>query len=65
MKEETPLGSPFIGEPKCSRLAKVGGRVASPCGQKISNLSPSCGGGDKEEDSRRERREKRGGGVAG
>jgi hypothetical protein len=59
MKDETPLGSPFIGQPRCGRPAKVGGRAARPCGQMLSNLSPRCGGGDKVEYSRRERREKR------
>jgi hypothetical protein len=59
-KDEAPLGSPFIGEPKCGQPAKVGGRAAGPCGQKLSNLSPRCGGWDKGEYSRRERREKRG-----
>jgi hypothetical protein len=38
MKDEVPLGIPFIGEPRCGRLAKVGGPAASPCGQK----SPIC-----------------------
>jgi hypothetical protein len=56
MKDEAPLGSPFIGGPRCGRPAKVGGQAANPCGQKLSNLSPRCGGLDKEEDSRRERR---------
>jgi hypothetical protein len=44
MKDEAPLGSPFIGEPRCGWPAKVGGRAASPCGQKLSNLSSRCGG---------------------
>jgi hypothetical protein len=44
MKEEAPLGSPFIGEPRCDWPAKVGGRAANPCGQKLSNLFPRCGG---------------------
>jgi hypothetical protein len=60
MKDEAPLGSPFIGEPRCGRSVKVVGRAASACGQKLSNLSPRCGGLDKEEYGRRERREKRG-----
>jgi hypothetical protein len=60
MKDEGPLGSPFIGEPRCGQLANVGGQAANPCGQKLFNLSPRCGGWDKEEYSRRERREKRG-----
>jgi hypothetical protein len=53
MKEEVSLVIPFIGDPRC-------GREAIPCGQKLSNLSPRCGGCDKGEDSRRERREKMG-----
>jgi hypothetical protein len=32
MKDEAPLGSPFIGEPRCGQPAKVGGEAASPCG---------------------------------
>jgi hypothetical protein len=59
MKEEAPLHTPFIGQSRCGRSAKVGSRAASPCSQKLSNLSPRCGGCDKEEDSRKERREKR------
>jgi hypothetical protein len=35
-------GSPFIGELRCGWPAKVGGRAASPCGQKLSNLSPGA-----------------------
>jgi hypothetical protein len=53
MKEESPLGSNFIGEPRFGWPAKVGGQVTNPCGQKLSNLSPRCGRSDKEEDSRR------------
>jgi hypothetical protein len=33
MKEEAPLGNPFIGEPWGGRPAKDGGQVADPCGQ--------------------------------
>jgi hypothetical protein len=44
MKDEAPLGSPFIGEPRCDRSGKVGGQAASPFGQKLSSLSPKCGG---------------------
>jgi hypothetical protein len=44
MKEEAPLGSPFIGEPRCGQPANLGGRAAIPCGQKLSNLSPRRGG---------------------
>jgi hypothetical protein len=44
MKEEAPLGNPFIGEPRGGRLAKDGGRVASPHGQSPSILSQRCGG---------------------
>jgi hypothetical protein len=33
MKEEAPLGNPFVGESRGSWLAKYGGRAASPCGQ--------------------------------
>jgi hypothetical protein len=44
MKDEAPIGSPFIGEPRCGRPVNLGGRAASPCGQKLSNLSPRCGG---------------------
>jgi hypothetical protein len=32
MKDEAPIGNPFIVEPRCGWPAKVGGRVASPCG---------------------------------
>jgi hypothetical protein len=39
VKEETPLGNPFIGEPRGGRLAKDGGRAASPCGHCPSTLS--------------------------
>jgi hypothetical protein len=28
MKDNAPLGNPFIGEPRCGRQAKVGGHVA-------------------------------------
>jgi hypothetical protein len=38
MKDEDPLVSPFIGEPRCGQPAKVGGRAAIPCGQN----SPIC-----------------------
>jgi hypothetical protein len=31
MKDKAPLGKPFIGEPRCGRPAKDGGRVVSPC----------------------------------
>jgi hypothetical protein len=44
MKEEAPLGSPFIGEPRGGRLAKDGGGAASPCGQSPSILSQRWGG---------------------
>jgi hypothetical protein len=33
MKEEAPLGNPFIGEPRGGRAAKDGGQAASLCGQ--------------------------------
>jgi hypothetical protein len=33
MKEEAPLGNPFIGEPKGDWPAKDGGRAASSCGK--------------------------------
>jgi hypothetical protein len=39
VKEETPLGNPFIGEPRGGRPAKDGGRAASPCGHCPSTLS--------------------------
>jgi hypothetical protein len=39
MKEEAPLGTPFIGEVRCGQPTKVGGQAANPCGQKHSNLS--------------------------
>jgi hypothetical protein len=32
MKEDAPLGSPFIGEPRGGWPAKDGGRAANPCG---------------------------------
>jgi hypothetical protein len=38
MKEEAPLGNPFIGEPRGGRPAKDGGRMASPCGHCPSTL---------------------------
>jgi hypothetical protein len=44
MKNEALLGIPFIGEPTGGQLGKVGGRAANPRGQKLSNLSPRCGG---------------------
>jgi hypothetical protein len=44
MKEEAPLGNPFIGEPRGGRPAKDGGREASPCDQSSSILSQRCGG---------------------
>jgi hypothetical protein len=65
MNDEAPLGSPFIGEPRCGRLAKVGGRAASPCDQKLSNLSLRYGGWDRGEDCKRKRRERRGRWPAG
>jgi hypothetical protein len=43
MKEEAPLGIPFIEERRCGQSAKEGGQAASPYGQKLSNLSPRCG----------------------
>jgi hypothetical protein len=43
-KEEAPLDNPFIGEPRGGRLAKDGGRAASPCGYCPSTLSQWCGG---------------------
>jgi hypothetical protein len=51
MKEESPFGNPFIGEPRGRRLAKYGGRAASPCGQSPSILSQRCGGRAKGGDS--------------
>jgi hypothetical protein len=39
MKDEAPLGSTVIGEPRCGRPAKVGGRAGNPCGQ-ISLICP-------------------------
>jgi hypothetical protein len=39
MKEEAPLGNPFIREPRGGRPAKDGGQAASPCGQSPSILS--------------------------
>jgi hypothetical protein len=60
MKDEAPLDNPFIGEPRCGQPAKLGGRPARPCGQKLSNLSLRYCGWDIEEYSRRERRKKRG-----
>jgi hypothetical protein len=51
MKEEAPLGNPFIGEPRGGRPAKDGGWAASPCGQSPSILSQRCGGRAKEGDS--------------
>jgi hypothetical protein len=60
MKDEAPLGSPFIEEPRCGRPTKVGSRAVTSCDQKLSNLSPRCGDWDKEEYSRWERRKKRG-----
>jgi hypothetical protein len=49
MKEEAPLGNPFIGEPRGGWLAKGGGRTTSPCGQNPSIISQSGGGGGKGE----------------
>jgi hypothetical protein len=37
MKEEAPLGNPFIGELRGGRPAKYGGWAASPCGHCPSN----------------------------
>jgi hypothetical protein len=56
MKEEAPLGNPFIGEPRGGRPAKEGGWVASPCGHCPSTLSQCDGGSGKEEGSGEERR---------
>jgi hypothetical protein len=44
MKEEAPLGNPFIGEPRGGRPVVDGGQVASPCGQSPSISSQRCGG---------------------
>jgi hypothetical protein len=44
MKEEAPLGNPFIGEPRGGRPAKGGGQMASPCDQNPSIISQSDGG---------------------
>jgi hypothetical protein len=44
MKEEAPLGNPFIGEPRGDRPAKDGGQAASPCDHCLSTLSKRCGG---------------------
>jgi hypothetical protein len=44
MKEEAPLGSPFIGELRGGRLAKDGGQAASPCVHCPSTLFQKCGG---------------------
>jgi hypothetical protein len=44
MKEEAPLGNPFIEEPRGGQPAKDGGRAASPCGQGCSILFQRCGG---------------------
>jgi hypothetical protein len=44
MKEEAPLGNPFIGEPMGGQPAQGGGRTARPCGQSPSIISPSGGG---------------------
>jgi hypothetical protein len=51
MKEEAPLGNPFIGEQGGGRSAKDGGWAASPCGHCPSTLSQRCGGLAKEVDS--------------
>jgi hypothetical protein len=53
MKEEAPLGNPFIGEPR-------GGRTASPCGQSPSIISQS-GVVEVKERVVEEKREKEGG----
>jgi hypothetical protein len=58
MKEEAPIGNPFIGEPRGGRPAKDGGQTASPCGHCPSTLSQRCGGRAKEGDSGGERRGK-------
>jgi hypothetical protein len=44
MKEEAPLGNPFIGEPRGGWLAKDGGQAASPCVHCPSTLFQKCGG---------------------
>jgi hypothetical protein len=58
MKEEAPLGNPFIGEPKGGRPTKEGGQAASPCVHCPSTLSQSDGGLGKEEGRGEERRER-------
>jgi hypothetical protein len=44
MKEEAPLGGPFVGELRGGWPAKEGGGAASPCGQSPYILSQRCGG---------------------
>jgi hypothetical protein len=58
MKEEAPLGIPFIGEPRGGRPAKDSWWGVNLCGQSPSILSQICGGWAKEGDSGGERREK-------
>jgi hypothetical protein len=44
MKEEVPIGNPFIREPEDGRPSKYGGQAASPCGHCPSTLSQMCDG---------------------
>jgi hypothetical protein len=51
MKEEAPIGNPFIGEPKGGWPAKDAGQAASLCGHCPSTLSKRCGDRAKGVDS--------------